>query len=281
MDLLHDYENYAKPLEHRVSTDNHHKKSDAIKLQNVSFSYKEKLNVIKKASLTIKSGETVAIVGRNGSGKTTLAHLILGLYYPNEGEIFVNGKSPDIKSSECRIASVPQNFGHYGALTLQDNILMGQDGFSHSKLQKNIKKVDINERLKNKLDSTIGNQFNGIELSGGEWQRLALLRPLFTDADIVLFDEPTAALDPISEVEIFKQFMEIYQEKTQIIISHRLGATKEADKIVVMEDGEIIGIGTHQELLLNCPLYTEMYHSQASWYNVEDNKNLFMTKEAV
>jgi len=279
IDQLYDYENYAQPVERTVLTDNNHKKSDAVKLQNVSFGYKQKQNVIKDVSLTIKSGETVAIVGRNGSGKTTLANLILGLFNPEGGDVFVHGKSPDITSTECKIASVSQNFGHYNALTLQDNIVVGQDGFSLSKLQKNINKVDINERLSNNLDSIIGNQFDGIELSGGEWQRLALLRPLFTDANIVLFDEPTASLDPISEVEIFKRFMEIYQGKTRIIISHRLGATKDADKIVVMEEGEIIGIGTHEELLLDCPLYSEMYHSQASWYKEEDGKNLFFTKE--
>lgn len=270
LDELHDYENYAKPIQHPVLTDPNHKKSDVVKLQNVSFGYKQKQNVIKDVSLIIKSGETVAIVGRNGSGKTTLSNLILGLYNPENGDVFVHGKTPDITSSECPIASVSQNFGQYNALTLQDNIVMGQDGFSHSKLQNNINKVDNNERLRNNLDSVIGNQYEGIELSGGEWQRLALLRPLFTDADIVLFDEPTAALDPISEVEIFKQFMEIYEEKTRIIISHRLGATKEADKIVVMEEGEIIGIGTHVELLLDCSLYSEMYHSQASWYKEKE-----------
>jgi len=234
-----------------------------IELKNVYFSYNTEYDVLKDISFNIKKDEVVAIVGGNGSGKTTLAMLLVGLYNPREGNLQINGKHPNFLAPDCDIVMVAQNYGYYNALSLIENIDFGRQD---STLTEGISRVDDSGRLTNNLDKPIGNAFEGIELSGGEWQRIALLRPLATNAGIVIFDEPTASLDPISELKVFQQFMSLYKNRTRIIISHRLGAIKNADKIIVMDEGRIIGIDSHKNLLQSNTKYSEMYEAQASWY---------------
>ena len=266
IERLEEFEDFAAsvpmqpaPMQKVVSCKNEH----AVELRNVCFGYTVEKDVLKNINFTIEKGETLAIVGSNGCGKTTLAKLLVGLFSPRVGDVLINGKSPEILAPGCEIAIVAQNFGQYNALTLRENISFGQ---MDAKIAQIISIIDTQSRLENNLDTLIGNDFEGIGLSGGEWQRIALLRPLFTNADIIIFDEPTASLDPISEVKTFQEFMSLYKNKTRIIISHRLGAIKGADKIIVMDAGQIVGIGRHQELLATNTLYRTMYESQASWY---------------
>jgi len=260
IERLEEFEDFAKPIDKPVPPQQG--SGYAIELRNVYFGYNAEHDVLNDISLTINKGETIAIVGGNGSGKTTLAMLLVGLYNPRQGDLQINGKQPDLFSPDCDIVMVAQNYGYYSALPLIDNINFGKE----SDLLSHISKVDDSGRLTNNLDKLIGNAYEGIELSGGEWQRVALLRPLATNANIVIFDEPTAALDPISELKVFQQFMSLYENRTRIIISHRLGAIKGADRIVVMDEGRIIGLDSHENLLVTNAQYSAMYEAQASWY---------------
>ncbi len=238
-----------------------------IKLDNVTFHYpNSEKNIISQLSLVINKGDKIAIVGENGAGKSTLIKLILGLYSPSSGKISWGG------SEVCpnKIAIVYQNYVKY-ELTLRENI-----GFSNIKkmwdddaILKVIKECGLMELVAELggLDVKLGRLYkNGRELSGGQWQRLAIARALFSDNDMIIFDEPTAAIDPNAELEIYNMLLRLSKDKTAVFISHRLGWAKNMDRIIFIEDGNIAESGTHEELVNKKGLYAEMYNLQASWY---------------
>lgn len=230
-----------------------------IVLSNVDFSYRNSNEkILSNLNLTINKNEKVAIVGVNGAGKSTLIKLILGLYSPSKGSIKWNGKD----KVPNNISIVFQNYIKL-ELTLRENITMGNiKEINNDELIKNTMKLcncyDIYEEL-GSLDAPLGRVIDsGRELSGGQWQKLAIARAIFSNSELLIFYEPTASIDPNTEVEIFNNIIEMCQGKTAIFISHRLGWAKNANRIIVIDHGEIKEIGTHEELMALGGLYCSM-----------------------
>ncbi|MED3467490.1 MULTISPECIES: ABC transporter ATP-binding protein [Bacillus cereus group] len=246
-----------------------------VNLENVSFCYPGTQDkVLDNINLEINKGEKISIVGYNGSGKTTLVNCILGLYEVDEGIIKINEENIDEINKtnySAKVSAVFQDFYKYkysvreniglGDLTKINNEEMLYDILSKVGLYEKIRnyKQGLNTYLTREMDA-------GKELSGGEWQRIAIARGFLKDADLIILDEPTAALDPVTELNVFKLFNELSQNKTTITISHRLGPTKFADRIIVMAQGKIVEEGNYNELIKKKGLYYEMYMSQLKWY---------------
>lgn len=250
-------------------------KLKSLEFRNVSFKYPgtEKY-ILKDMSFVIEEGRHYAFVGANGAGKTTITKLITGLYEDFEGEILINGKSiktyeQDQLKAMCSV--VYQDFARY-CISFRDNILLGDiNSFDNlDNMNKAIETVELQEvvgGLPLGISSNLGKIKNdGIDLSGGQWQRIAMARGIVSPASIRILDEPTAALDPISESNVYEKFEEISRGQTTIFISHRLGSTKIADEIFVIGDGAIVESGSYEELMKKNGVYTKMYESQRSWY---------------
>ena len=243
---------------------------NGIVAENISFTYPYSVNKsIDDISIKIREGETIAIVGENGSGKTTLVRLLLGLYIPTVGKVFLNGMDTSIVNSDslsCGVSGVFQRFQQY-KMTLMENIKIsdvnGYD-FDYVLDQAGVN-IDSPSYPEGSL-TMLSREFGGVDLSGGEWQRIAIARGLYRIHNVIVLDEPTAAIDPIEENRIYNKFVELSKGKMSIIVTHRLGSTKIADRIIVMNKGKIVGIGSHQELYQKCHLYTKMFNSQANWY---------------
>jgi len=246
-----------------------------IQLDNVSFSYpgREEL-AVDGVSLSIEEGEIIAIVGENGSGKTTLAKIILGIYTPNSGTIYIDKKPYSQLSRNALFgqkSAVFQNYYRY-LFNLQDNISISDMKHKSTQERLNIASDKAGVHITNKAvfpdgyKTLLSKRFGGVELSGGEWQRVAIARGFYREGNFIVLDEPTAAIDPIEEGNVYRRFIDIANGKTAIIITHRLGSTKIANKIVVMQQGKIIQIGNHDSLMQEKGLYRTMYESQAKWY---------------
>ena len=246
-----------------------------IQLEKVSFSYpgREKA-AISDVDLSIEQGDIIAIVGENGSGKTTLAKIILGIYTHTVGSVFVDGK-PYSKLSRKALfdkkSAVFQNYYKY-LFNLQDNISISDMRFEPDRENLDIASrkagVNVTDRdvFPGGYQTLLSKRFGGVELSGGEWQRVAIARGFYRESNVIVLDEPTAAIDPIEEGNVYRKFIEISKGKTAIIITHRLGSTKIANKIVVMQQGKIIQTGNHNTLMQQDGVYKTMYESQSMWY---------------
>ena len=222
--------------------------------------------------LTIRKGEHVVIVGVNGSGKTTLSKVLTGAYEACSGGVYYDGR--DIagirKSGLYRdVSLVPQDFVHYH-FSLRENICISD--FTRREDEERIRgvvqAVGIQELVQGLggLDAQLGREFGGSELSGGEWQKVAIARGLFRDSGLILLDEPTSALDPLVEYEILTGFLKLIQGKTSVIISHRVGICRHADKVVVMKAGKVVECGGHEELVRAGGEYARIWGEQAKWY---------------
>lgn len=169
-----------------------------------------------------------------------------------------------------KIAIVFQNFKQY-AVTLKENVTLGFiDKADNCKVEEELKKVNlsnIEERLDNGIDTLLSKEFGGTDLSIGQWQRIAIARANYKDASLIVFDEPTASLDPLQEMDIMKSFIETTKNKTRILVTHRIGAARLADRIITMKDGKIIEVGTHDELISIEGEYANLYNSQKQWYS--------------
>ncbi|CAI6321612.1 ABC transporter ATP-binding protein [Bacillus subtilis] len=239
--------------------------------QNVSFIYPNQgEQTLNHINVSLNKGERIAIVGPNGSGKSTFIKLLTGLYEVQQGDILVNGvniKELDMDSYMEQIAALFQDFMKY-EMTLKENIGFGQIDKLHqtNKMHEvlDIVKADfLKGHSSYQFDTQLGLWFDeGRQLSGGQWQKIALARAYFREASLYILDEPSSALDPIAEKETFDTFFSLSKDKIGIFISHRLVAAKLADRIIVMDKGEIVGIGTHEELLKTCPLYKKMDESE-------------------
>jgi ATP-binding cassette subfamily B protein len=243
---------------------------------NVSFTYPgtDKL-ILNGLTLTIEKGRHYSFVGVNGAGKTTLTKLLTGLYTNYTGDITVDGKSlREFTQAELKGLStvVYQDFAKY-SFSLYDNIAAGNVNATEQEVLDAaglIGLTEVIEKLPNGIHSNLGKVYaDGADISGGEWQRVAMARSLVSDAPLRILDEPTAALDPLSESRVYSQFEQISKGKTTIFISHRLGSTKLADIIYVLDNGRIAEQGSHSELLRLNGLYAAMFEAQASWYAEE------------
>lgn len=251
-------------------------KSIDIEFKDVWFRYPgTDRDVLRGINFRIKDGEKVSIVGKNGEGKSTIIKLLLGLFTPDQGEILIGGVPLTNLSLEQKInlfGTVFQDFNRFN-LTLRENIVIGDlthenDG---AKLADALKKSKLDETIANLVDkeqTLLGKEFEGgTDLSGGQWQRIAMARALYGDKPILILDEPTSQLDPMAESALYSEFADIVRNKTALFITHRLGSTAITDKIIVISDGVVIQTGTHRELLAQRGLYAEMFESQKSWYN--------------
>ena len=244
-----------------------------IEFKNVSFKYSgSNKYVLKNINLTIKGGQKLSIVGENGAGKTTFVKLLTRLYDPVEGEILLNGKNiKDIDYEEYMsvFSTVFQDYKLF-SFSLKDNVALALP-MDEEKVVKTLEHAGFGIKL-NKLpkgiNTTVYKNFDesGFEPSGGEGQKIALARALYKNAPVVILDEPTAALDPRAEYEIYQQFNEMVNGKTAVYISHRLSSTKFCDVIAVFDNGEIIEYGTHDELLEKNGTYSELFNMQAQFY---------------
>lgn len=245
-----------------------------IEFRNVSFTYPgtDKM-ILKNVSIKLTVGERLAIVGMNGSGKTTFIKLLCRLYDPTEGEILLDGiniKEYDLMSYMQIFSVVFQDFKLF-SLPLDENVAASVS-CDKERLWDSLKKAGINERvmkMTKQEKTTLYKDFdeNGVEISGGEAQKLALARALYRDASFIILDEPTAALDPISEYEIYERFNSLVGDKTAIYISHRLSSCRFCDKIAVFNDGQIVETGTHDELVADeGTKYNELWNAQARYY---------------
>lgn len=252
--------------------------SKAIELKNVSFVYPEaKEASLSNVNLTINKGENIAIVGHNGAGKSTLVRLLTGIYCPTEGSVTIDGvPTSDIKTTGLfgLMSGVFQKFQKY-QMTLRENVMISSlsEERNDDSLLEILKKADVDidsQSYPEGLDTMLSREFEGVDLSGGQWQRVSIARGINRDSKIIVLDEPTAAIDPIEETKIYKKFKEISDERTTILVTHRLGSARIANRIVVMENGHVAEIGTHDELISKKGTYFDLFMSQAQWY---ENKN--------
>lgn len=255
---------------------------ESLEFSHVTFRYpKTESYILQDFSMVLKKGIHYAVVGENGAGKSTLIKLMTGLYREYEGEILYNGielrKIPQKKWFQI-FSCVFQDFARY-SLSVEENILLGSGAekvqeADREAVRKAAEKLGLSEELealKHGYETRLGKlDEESVDLSGGQWQRLAMARALMNEADILLLDEPTAALDPISESALYEKFGEISRGRTTVFISHRLGSTKLANHIYVLKGGKVAEEGSHDSLLKKGGIYAEMFETQQSWYAQEE-----------
>ena len=243
-----------------------------LRLETVSFSYPDTTKpVIDNVSLTIRSGATIALVGENGAGKTTLVKLMLGLFQPDTGRVLldeVDISSLDPEQLRTHFSGVFQHFVRY-PLTVAENVAVGATR-SNDDIVRALKLAGLYasvERLPDGVNTVLAPDLGGVDLSGGQWQRIAIARASTRDAVVLCLDEPTAALDPMAEVAIFQRFAELSRDRTTMLVSHRLGMARLADRIIVLEHGRIVEQGSHDELVARIDSeYSRMWQAQSRWY---------------
>jgi ATP-binding cassette subfamily B protein len=243
--------------------------------RNVSFAYPGTTRkVLKNFNLTLSVGERIALIGENGQGKTTVVKLITRLYDPTEGQILLDGidlREYSLDDLHRQMGVIFQDFVRF-EMTARENIAVGRVDKSHN--QKDIESAahksladTVVKKLSGGYDQILGRRFEGgVELSGGEWQKIALARAYLRDAQLLILDEPTAALDARSELEVFERFAELTQGKMALLISHRFSTVRMADRIVVLSGGQLIEDGNHQNLIAKGGVYAGMFEMQAASY---------------
>lgn len=245
-----------------------------IHLKQVSFAYptEERKKVLQDITMDIRDGETLALVGENGSGKTTLTKLLLGLYEPTVGEISWNGKTGDMISfsgMQKQNSAVFQNFSRY-YMTLRENIGLKDAGnVAEEKIAEALDKAGVELHGKSfpaGLDTMLSREYGGVELSGGQWQRVAIARGLLKECSLLVMDEPTAAIDPLQEYKLYHTFLEAARGRMAVIVTHRLGLARFCDRIAVMKEGRLVGLGSHEGLLQDCAYYRMLWEGQVSGY---------------
>lgn len=243
--------------------------------KNVYFAYPESEHqILKDISFTINAGEKIAFVGQNGAGKTTLTKLLLRFYEPTSGEILLDGVNINrYNKSEYQafFGVLFQDFFRY-EFTVKENIAIGKiDEIKNIERIEKAAKLSLADEVVSELvlgyEQQLGKRFvKGQELSGGQWQKIALARAYMKNAEVMILDEPTSALDAKAESEVFERFIHLIENKTSVIISHRFSTVRQADRILVLENGKILEAGTHEELMKNNKLYAELFTLQAEGY---------------
>ncbi|WP_195975453.1 ABC transporter ATP-binding protein [Hydrogeniiclostridium mannosilyticum] len=247
----------------------------ALEFKDVCFRYPgTEQPVFEHLQLTVKPGEKLAIVGVNGAGKTTLVKLLCGLYRPTHGEVLVNGKKTEEYNRDeyYTLFSTAFQDVHLLPMSIAKNVAMcPEEQIDRERVWDCLRKAGLAERVrgwKDGLDTNLvkGVQDDAADLSGGEQQKLIFARALYRDAPVLVLDEPTAALDPIAENQLYLQYSELAQDKTSIFISHRLSSTRFCDRIVFIENGKITEMGTHDELMAHGGGYAKMFEIQSYYY---------------
>ena len=260
------------PLEKRLDT------PYELRLEGVSYRYPgAEKDTIHKLDLTVRPGENLAIVGLNGAGKTTLVKLLCGFLDPTEGRVLLNGQ--DIRPYNRRdyyklFAAVFQDFSVLSA-TVAENVAQCRTGIDEARVWHCLDEAGLTEKVQSlpkQLETQIGREVyeDGVELSGGQTQRLMLARALYKDAPVLVLDEPTAALDPIAENDIYQKYNEMTAGKTSLFISHRLASTRFCDRILYLKDGRVAEEGTHEELLKRGGGYADLFEVQSQYYREEN-----------
>jgi ATP-binding cassette subfamily B protein len=244
--------------------------SALIELRDVHFRYPgTQRYVLNGLSLTLEAGKCYALVGANGCGKTTVTRLLTRLYPIESGSIWINGRDlREVPAEELRglISVVYQDFARY-SVSLSDNVFLGLEHPDDGQVFNRAGLGQLVARLPQGLDTPLGKiTEDGVDISGGEWQRIAIARSLARPAALRILDEPAAALDPVAESELYASFENLTEGATTLLITHRLGATKTADVILVLDGGHIVEAGSHTELIRSGGLYARMYASQRYWY---------------
>jgi ATP-binding cassette subfamily B protein/ATP-binding cassette subfamily C protein len=275
-DTYKEYLNMQDTLRSTENTDAaiNTQQAPVIEFKNVSFQYPNTENyVLHDVSIRIHPEEKLAVVGDNGAGKTTFIKLLLRLYDVDEGEILLNGvniKNYNYDAYMKLFSPVFQDFKLF-AYTIKENIVFNEENPSDTAIRNALKRGNILgtvEKLEHGLDTYLFKNFveDGVDFSGGEKQRLAIARAFYKDAPVAVLDEPTAALDPVAESEIYEQFNDMVAGKTAIYISHRMSSSRFCDHIAVFENGEIVEYGTHSSLMGKNGAYANMYSLQSKYY---------------
>jgi ATP-binding cassette subfamily B protein len=248
---------------------------EGFRFEDVGFQYPGAERwAVRNLSFTLQAGEVLALVGENGAGKTTLVKLLARLYDPDEGRILLDGvdlREYDLEVLRANIGVIFQDFVRYH-LTAAENIAVGQIDArdDRARIEEAARRAladEVIEKLPKGYDQVIGKRFrNGVDLSGGEWQKVAIARAYMRDAQLLILDEPTAALDARSEFEVFQRFKELSSGKTAVLISHRFSSVRMADRILVLHEGRIEATGSHEELLAQRGRYAELFELQAAGY---------------
>lgn len=243
--------------------------------ENVGFRYPGAERwAVRNLSFTLKADETLALVGENGAGKTTLVKLLARLYDPDEGRILLDGRDLrdyDLDALRGNIGVIFQDFVRFN-FTAADNIAVGRidarsDAARIKEAAERSRADEVVAKLPGGYDQMIGKRFrNGVELSGGEWQKIAIARAYMRGAQVLILDEPTAALDARSEFEVFQRFKEVSEGRTAVLISHRFSSVRMADRILVLADGKVEAQGTHDQLIAQSGRYAELFELQAASY---------------
>jgi ATP-binding cassette, subfamily B, bacterial len=243
--------------------------------ENVGFKYANSDKWANRhLNFTLHAGEKLALVGENGAGKTTLVKLLARLYDPTEGRILLDGydlKEYDLSELRLNTGIIFQDFLRY-QMTAGQNIAVGnineQDNLSMIETSARLSLAEaVVGKLPGRYDQMLGRRFHqGMELSGGEWQKVALARAYMRNAQLLILDEPTSALDARAEYEVFQRFSDLTKGKTAVLISHRFSTVRMADRILVLEKGEMKELGSHEELLEMGGRYAELFHLQAMGY---------------
>ena len=258
-----------------------------IELRQVSFRYPgADENALEDINLSIRPGESVALVGETAAGKSTLVRLIAGLYHPDSGSVQVGSINLRDATDETRFQHLSAVFQHYQRyrMTLLDNVRVSapqaehatddMESDEHQRVITALTQAGFFDRQSGRfdtgLDVMLAREFGGIDLSGGEWQRVAIARSLYRPHDLIILDEPTAAIDPLEEDRVYRAFLNSAHGKTAFIVTHRLGLARIADRILVMERGRIVQDGCHAALIAVPGLYAQMFQSQAAWYERND-----------
>jgi len=253
-------------------------RNGSIELKQVRFRYPgTEKNAVEAVTLTIQPGESVAIVGENGAGKSSLVRLISGLYCPDSGSVHASGTDLQEVADITRyhgLSAVFQSYQRY-RMTLLDNVRIAEPSKDRDVTTDDRSRASValdqagfggSQAAAIGLEVMLSREFGGIDLSGGEWQRVAIARGLYRLHDTIILDEPTAAIDPLEEDRVYRMFLDAARGKIAIIVTHRLGLARIADRILVMEQGRLVQDGSHETLIAVDGLYARMFRSQAAWY---------------
>lgn len=230
-----------------------------IQMRKVAYRYPgSEQRALQNIDFTIRKGETIAVVGENGAGKTTLARVLLGLLIPTEGTVLYD---ESLKELEDKASAVFQDYNRY-PFSVKDSICMRENCEDGDGMERAVEAAGLGKRISGMeegLQTQLLVEFGGIDLSGGEWQKLAIARAVYKEHDFLVLDEPTAAVDPLAEIEMYRKIGQITADKTALIITHRLGCVKLANRVLVLKNGEIQGFDTHESLLQSCEYYKRMW----------------------